>query len=301
MQIQSLKLFCDVAGMGSFSDAARENSVTQSTASQTVQNLEERLGVSLIDRSQRPWKLTEEGRKFHEGCRDLIKRYQDLETKVRGLHQQVISTVRTGAIYSVGLRHMNLYIKKFSELYPGVQVQLEYLHPERVLESVLNEELDMGIISFPPQKKELEVIHWHEELMVIACRSDHAFALKQEIAVKKIAGESFIGFDRGLVVRREVDRFLKRCGISVKPVMEFDNIEAIKRAIEAGSGISILPRPAFEAEIRRGSMCAVHMKNENFVRPLGIICRRGRELNENAVHFLEFLKKGKKSKQKVKV
>src|SRR5437588_9418419 len=133
MQLEALKIFCDVARWASFSRGAAESGVSQSSASQAVHNLEERLGVKLFDRSKRPLILTPHGKVYYEGCKELVGRYLEVENRVKALEDEhnVVGTVGVASIYSVGLHHMSLYIKTFGELYPGASVRLEYLHPTR--------------------------------------------------------------------------------------------------------------------------------------------------------------------------
>ena len=139
MQLEVLKIFCDVARWASFSRGAEENAISQPTASQAVHQLESRLGVKLIDRSKRPLVLTPHGEVFYEGCKDIIARFSELETRVKALENDanVIGTVRVSSIYSVGLHHMTRYVARFQQTYPGADVRLDYLHPTRVVESVV--------------------------------------------------------------------------------------------------------------------------------------------------------------------
>jgi DNA-binding transcriptional LysR family regulator len=294
MQIESLRIFCDVVRLGSFSRGAEANGVLQSAASQAVHHLEERLGVALIDRSRRPWQLTVEGRLFYEGCRDVLARYCDLEVKVCRRHADTDAVVRVAAIYSVGLGDMSQYVRRFSESNAHARVQVSYLHPNQVYESVLEEKADLGIVSFPQWRRELTMIPWHEEAMVVACPPQHRLAGRKKIALTEIAGEKFVGFDRDLVIRKQVDRFLKQHGVTVEIVVEFDNIEAIKRAIEVASGISILPEPTLNREVKAGTLAAVSFTPGGFTRPLGIIHRRGRKLYPSTRSFIELLQNGSK-------
>ncbi len=296
MRIEVFKLFLDVIRLSSFSEAAEVNKMAQSTVSQSINHLENEFNAKLIDRSKRPWKLTPQGELFSNGCKSLIKQYDDLKKKVMAYPDLQSSIIRVGSIYSAGLRHMNVYVKKYTEQYPSVQIDLEFLHPDFVIEKVRKDELDIGIISFPKTVRDLNVIPWHEELMVLACNPEHPFHKEEEVLLEQIANENFIAFNRGLNIRKEVDRFIKEASIAVDIVLEFDNIESIKRAVEAGYGISILPRPTFEAEIRRGSLHAVHFKDKNFVRPLGILSRRNTRPDENITQFVNFLITGKTNK-----
>jgi DNA-binding transcriptional LysR family regulator len=292
MQIESLKIFCDVARLRSFSRGAEANNVLQSTASQAVLQLEERLGVALIDRSCRPWRLTREGEVFFEGSREVVARYFALEAQVKNIHGEIDSVVRVAAIYSVGLGDMSHLIAKFGERYAPARVQIEYLHPDRVYERVLRDEADLGIVSFPQTRRELTVIPWRQEPMVVVCPPQHRLARAKKIALTEVQGESFVGFDRELTIRKEVDRFLKSKGVSVNVVLEFDNIEGIKRAVEVASGISILPQPTLDHEVESGTLVAVPVATKQFARPLGIIHRRGKKLYASTDRFIELLRRG---------
>jgi DNA-binding transcriptional LysR family regulator len=292
MQIDTLKVFCDVVRLRSFSRGAEANGVLQATASLTVQRLEKHLGVTLIDRSCRPWGLTREGRIFHEGCREILERYYELANTVRGNQMAADTVVRVAAIYSVNLRDMSRCVRRFNELRPQARVELEYLHPSRVCERVLNDEVDLGIISFPQGRRDLTVIPWRNELMVVACHPQHRLAGERKIAVQQLAGEPFVGFDADLVIRKKIDGFLREHGVEVKVVLTFDNIEAVKRAVEVGSGVAILPRPTLEHELQAGTLAAVPFSTQSFVRPLGIVYRRGRRLYPNTEAFIGLLQNG---------
>jgi len=136
VHLKSLKIFCDVVRQRSFSRAADENGISQSGASQVIHQLETNLNVKLIDRSKRPFVLTPEGEVYYDGCRAVVDRYFALEDKVKTLHQEVVGRVRVASIYSVGLHHMNQYVRQFLTDHPKANVRLEYLHPNRVYEAV---------------------------------------------------------------------------------------------------------------------------------------------------------------------
>jgi DNA-binding transcriptional LysR family regulator len=180
-------------------------------------------------------------------------------------------------------------VRRFNELRPQARVELEYLHPSRVCERVLNDEVDVGIISFPQGRRDLTVIPWREEPMVVACHPHHRLAQERRLAVKQLAGESFVGFDADLVIRKKIDGFLREQRVEVKVVLTFDNIEAVKRAVEAGSGVAILPRPTLEHELQAGTLAAVPLSTPRFVRPLGMVYRRGRRLYPNTEAFIALL------------
>jgi len=289
MQLKSLKVFCDVVGWRSFSRAAEENGISQSGASQVVNQLERRLGVKLIDRSKRPFVLTPEGETYYEGCRKLVQRYDALEDQVRTLHEEVSGRVRVVSIYSVGLHHMSRYLQQFLSQYPKANVRLEYQHPHQVYEAVEKDHADLGLVSYPRASRSIEAIGWREEPMVLVCAPTHRLASYPALALEDLDGENVIGFDSDLTIRREIDRVLQLHHAEVRVVMEFDNIETIKRAIEIDAGVALLPEPTVLREVEAGSLVAVPLSTDELVRPLGIIHRRGKELGSTARRFIELL------------
>jgi DNA-binding transcriptional LysR family regulator len=290
MQLKALKVFCDVVRHRSFSRAADENEISQSAASQLVNHLEQRLSVKLLDRSKRPFVLTPEGKIYYEGCRGLVERYLALEDKVRTLHEEVVGRVRVASIYSVGLHHMSQYIRRFMSEYPKANVRLEYLHPNRVYQSVESDLADIGLVSYPKPSRTISAIPWREEPMVLACAPTHPLASCVAIKLEELSGVNMIGFDEDLTIRREIDQVLEQKNISVQVVMEFDNIETIKRAIEIDAGVGLLPEPTVRREVAARSLVAVPVLCEELVRPLGIIHRRGKDLSNTASRFIEMLR-----------
>src|SRR5262249_14502716 len=233
MQLEALKIFCDVVRWTSFSRGAAENGISQSSASQAVHQLELRLGVKLLDRSKRPLVPTPHGRGFYEGCKDLVGRYLELETRVKALEndRNVVGTVRVASIYSVGLAHLSRYAERFRALYPGADVRLEYLHPTRVVESVSHGHAELGLVSFPRKYSDLTVLPWHDEEMAVVVNPRHRFVGDSAIEIGRLDGERFIAFDADLRIRKAIDRYLRTHGVQVEVQLEFDNIENIKRAV----------------------------------------------------------------------
>lgn len=290
MQFESLKIFCDVARQRSFSRAARANNVTQSAASQVVHQLERRLGVQLINRSTRPLQLTPLGRDYFEGCLGLVEQYTELEASIRKTHAEMAATVRVAAIYSVGLGDMGQYVEQFERLQSNAQVHIEYLHPDRVCERVLDGAADLGLVSFPRKSRLLLSLPWREEEMVLACAPSHPLAALKTVKPEQLAGAKYIGFDSNLVIRRQVDRFLRDQGVAVEVVLEFDNIENIKKAVEVSAGVALLPEPTLRREVEAGSLVALPLTGCRLVRPLGIIHHRHHKLSATTLRFLDVLR-----------
>jgi DNA-binding transcriptional LysR family regulator len=290
MNLKSLKIFCDIVSRRSFSRAAEDNGISQSGASQVVGQLENRLGVQLIERSKRPLSPTREGQVFYDGCRKIIARYDALEDEVRSLHEQVAGRVRVAAIYSVGLHHMSRYLQEFMSQHPKANVRLEYLHPERVLEAVESGEADIGVVSYPRGTRTVHAEPWREEPMVLVCAPGHAFAGRDTIQLSSLDGQAMVSFDPDLVIRHEIDRVFAARGVEPNVVMEFDNIETIKRAIEIDAGVALLPEPTVLREVAAGRRARGRIDDEELVRPLGIIHARGKPLAPTVKRFIELLR-----------
>ncbi|MFM7107298.1 MAG: LysR family transcriptional regulator [Planctomycetaceae bacterium] len=290
LNLKSLKIFCDIVSRRSFSRAAEDNGISQSNASQVVSQLEGHLGVRLIERSKRPLAPTPEGKAFFDGCRKLVAQYDALEDEVRSLHDEVAGRVRVAAIYSVGLHHMSRYVQEFMSRHPKANVRLEYLHPDRVLESVEQGQADVGIVSYPRSTRAIEAEPWREEPMVLVCAPGNPLAGRVQLRLAELHGQRMVSFDPDLVIRHELDRALAAHGAEPVVVMEFDNVETIKRAVEIDAGVAILPEPTVGRELAAGTLCTVRLAGEELVRPLGIIHARGKPLPPTARRFVDLLR-----------
>jgi DNA-binding transcriptional LysR family regulator len=291
MQLDALRVFCDVARLRSISQAAAVHNLTQSAVSQIVLGLEKHLGeVQLVDRSTRPLQLTPAGQTYFDGCRRVLEQYDALEASIRQTQAQLDATVQVAAIYSVGLGDMGQIVERFAALHPEVQVHVEYLHPDRVAERVLAGVADFGLVSFPKGGRDLTALPWREEPMVLACPPQHALASEAAVRPAQLEGEKFVAFDRDLVIRRQLDRFLRQHHVTVNVVMEFDNIESIKKAVEVSGGVALLPGPTLRREVDAGALVAVPLAGYRLVRPLGVIHSRHHKPNAAAAQFIDFLR-----------
>ena len=291
MQIETLKLYCDVVRLRSVSRGAAAHGVTQSAASQAIQQLEAELGVVLLDRSRRPLSATGEGRGFYEACRTLIQGFEKTRADLVAARQRVEGTVRVAAIYSVGLHDMSRHMQPFMSSHPQARVLLECLHPHKVVEAVMNDEADLGILSYPTATRALGVIPLRSEPMVLVAHPSHRLARRRMVQPADLAGEKFVAFDRALAIRRAIDRALRHADVKVEVVMEFDNVETIKQAIGIAAGISILPRPTVVKEIGVRSLVGAPLALPGLVRPIGIIHRRGRRFTPAVARFIDLLRK----------
>jgi len=197
--------------------------------------------------------------------------------------------VRVAAIYSVGLHQMSRCMQDFMRSYPKAKIRLEFLRPNKVQDAVLNSEVDLGVISYPTPSPEITVVPLRSEKMVLVCHPKHELASRKAVTAEHLRGEEFVAFDRDLSIRKEVDRYLRQRSVSIRIVMEFDNIETIKQAIEIGTGVSILPEPTVRREAEAGRLTVVRLIAPQLERPIGIIHRQRKVFTPTASKFVEML------------
>lgn len=269
------------------------NGISQSAASQHVQELERALGVELLDRSTRPLVVTPAGRLYGELCRDILRRKEDFESALQRMRQEVEGTLRVAAIYSVGLSEMVWLEQEFARRQPEAKLEVQYLRPERIYEAVLAGEADLGLISYPEARRDITVIPWRREEMVLAVSPEHQLAGRTDaIAPRELNGADFITFDEDLPIRRHMDRFLKDHGIEVNITLHFDNIQMIKEAVTHRVGVSIMPARIMNDDIEQGRLAAVRIADATLFRPLGIIHRKKKRFHRVAQAFLDLLREG---------
>jgi len=289
MNIETIRIFCDVIQHQSFSRGASLNEVSQSAATQSVHRVEKHFGVPLVNRSKRPFVLTPEGQACYEGFREVLELYDSVEAKVRSLRKEIAGTVRVAAIYSVGLHDMSRCMQDFMRRFPKAKVRLEYLRPNKVYDAVMNAEADLGIVSYPAATPDLNVILLRSEPMVLVCHPEHPLARQNAVTAEHLGGEDFVAFDRDLSIRKEIDRYLRQRSVEIHIIMEFDNIETIKQAVQIGAGVSILPEPTVRGETTNRSLVAVRLIAPELRRPIGIIHRQRRIFAPTIGKFIELL------------
>src|SRR5262245_25530288 len=278
MHVETLKTFCDLVETGSLSRAARMNLVSQSAVSQQLRALERRYGRRLIERAPRIGaRATEAGRVLYDEVKPLLERLAAVEQRLRARPDVVAGTVRVATVYSVGLHTLPPAIKRFIADHPAVNVRLSYRRTNEVVAACLDGEVDFGIVAAPARRPGLEIVPLGHDELVIAAPPSHSIAKRARPPLAALDGQPFIGFDRDIPTRRLVDSLLRRHGARVSYVMELDNIETIKRSVEAGLGLSLLPAPTLAAEIRAGPLIARPPVGGPFRRPIGVMYRRTRE------------------------
>jgi DNA-binding transcriptional LysR family regulator len=292
MQIESLKVFCDLAETESFTKAAQINSVTQSAVSQQISSLERLFKSLLIERSKKKFRLTREGQVLYDFSKQIIQTYDALHSKLQEIKDIISGTIRVATIYSIGLHDLPPYIKKFMKDYPTVNVHVEYRRANQVYEDVLGNVVDMGLVAYPTRDSKLEIVPLRKDSLVLICHPQHPLAKQKSMKLKAVAGQKFIGFEPDIPTRKALDKILRENNVEVQTVMEFDNIETVKRAVEIDAGVSIVPLGTISQEISKQTLAAVHFDDGDFFRPIAAIYKKNKVLSPAMKQFIAILKDG---------
>ena len=291
MQIESLKVFCDLAETTSFTKAARINGVTQSAVSQQISSLETKFDAAFIERSKKKFTLTKEGEMLYNYSKQIVQTYDELRHKVQEIQNVVTGTIKVVTIYSIGLHELPPYLKKFLKKHPTVNVSVEYRRATQLYEDIVTGMADIGLVAYPQKDPRLQVTSLAEDMLVLICHPDHPLAQQPKVKLSEIASHKFIAFEPDIPTRRAIDKILRDRNVEVDHTMEFDNIETVKRAVEIDAGISIVPRSPVAQEVTKKTIAMVEIEDEKFYRPLAAVHKKSKVLSPAMREFLALLKK----------
>jgi DNA-binding transcriptional LysR family regulator len=289
MQIATLKVFCDLVESRSFSRAAVRNFITQSAVSQQVKNLESRFEIQLLRRDGKSVTPTPAGRVFYERSRTILDSFEHMQLEMKSIGQEMVGSVRVATIYSVGLYEISVVVKSFLKIYPRVNLHVEYSKGSRVYEDCLRGVIDLGIVTYPEAHKGLRIIPLPADKLVLICAPDHPLAKRRLVDMHRLNGLNYVAFEKGMASQRALDRIFQEHDIEVRVVMEFDNIETIKRSVEIGAGVSIVPLLSAQKEVQSGALVQINFSDKSFFRPLGAIVRSKQPLSPAARKFIELM------------
>ena len=173
--------------------------------------------------------------------------------------------------------------------FPAAKIDLEYSRTTKVVRDVLNGTVELGVLAFPTPRRGISIAMMPSNRLVLVAPPGHPLTRKASIKTKDLAGVNFVHFERDTPTRKATDRILKAAGVEVNKVAEFDNIETIKRGVEVGFGVAVLPEPSVEDQARTGSLVIRPMTEKEWERPIGVIYRSDRKLSVAAKKFIHLL------------
>jgi DNA-binding transcriptional LysR family regulator len=290
MQIESLKVFCDLVETESFTKAAAINRITQSAVSQQITAMERLFKTQLVERSKRLFRLTQEGQILYNYSKQIVHDFDSLHNKLQETKDTISGNIRVSTVYSIGLHDLPPYLRKYLKAFPTVNVHVEYRRSNQVYEDVLNNTVDLGLVAFPHKTEKVEIIPLHEYKMVLICHPKNPLASRKKIRIRELAGQKFVSFEADMPTRLAIDRLLRKEGTTVVHAMEFDNVETVKQAVEIDAGIAIVPQNTVTQEVASHTLAEVHFDGTEVNRPWAAIYKSKKVLSPGMKQFIETLK-----------
>lgn len=291
MHIETLKVFCDVVETGSFSMAASQNFITQSAVSQQLRTLESKYHCKLLERGRSGARPTPAGDILYRASREILEKYREIDTQLQESAKVVSGSLRIAIVYSVGLHELPPYLKEYLRDFPQVNVHVEYSRPNKIYDDAIAGRIDLGIVAYPTKHPQVTVIPFREDRLVVVCPPEHTLSTQRKVGISRLDGEAFVGFERDISTRKATEQLFRDRNVNVRYVGEYDNIETIKRAVEIGQGIAVIPLASVQHELEHGTLKVVHLSDETILRPLGIVHKKSRHLSPAAVKFIEVLRR----------
>jgi len=300
MQIETLKVFCDLVDTESFSEAARRNQITQSAVSQQIRNLEVRYGVRFFERSRKNFSITPEGETFHQYARDIFETYREIEVKLGNLGETVKGSLNVGVIASFGLHDLPAIEAEYRSRFPDVKIEATYARWDEIYDLVLEGRVDIGIVAYPKRRAEVVIDLFNEQPLVALFPPDHSFSSQATVSLKDFRGEKFLAFEAEMPTRKSIDRAFRKARVDIEPALEFDNVEMLKRAVRVVGGVAIVPESSVVDEVKDGTFGSCPLDaTPQLVRPLAALRRKGKPTSHALQEFLALLKKEETPASKV--
>ncbi len=292
MNIQTFKIFCDLIDTKSFSKAAEMNSVSQSAVSQQIKNLEKRYNVVFIERGKGSLILTHEGTILHEYAQKILSTYKDMKNSLDHYSDIIAGEIKVSTIYSVGLHELPPYLKVFFKKCSKVKVTVQYNRTNNIYNDLIANTIDIGIVAFPKEHTAIQITPFKMDHLVLICNPNHPMAKLDRVEELEILNDlSFCSFEKDIPTRKHIDAIFAYYNIKVNISMGFDNVETIKRMVEVDDNlVSIVPTATITREVEAGTLKAISILNNQFIRPIAIITKKGRNQSKATKNFIELLK-----------
>ncbi len=297
MHIQNFKTFCDLVETQSFSKAARLNEVTQSAVSQQLKAMENHYDMLIIDRNQKKFRLTQQGTTLYSTFKEILTLYEKLNCEIQEMRSVVSGSIQISTVNSIGLHELPPYLKSFMQEFPSVNARVEYRRANLVYEDVLHGTADIGLVAFPVKHKELTVIPFATDELIVAMNPKHPLANMENISIGQLKDVDFIAFEKDIPTRKATDEILRKAEVKVSIVMEFDNVETVKRALEINAGVAIIPRNTVLNETSREQLVTARLDDGNHIRPLSLIHKKSRILTPALRSFIEKMQNSPNDKE----
>jgi DNA-binding transcriptional LysR family regulator len=289
VEFDQLKLFVDLVREQSFTKVAERHFITQPAVSLSIQKLEEELGTKLLERTTRRVLVTEEGTILYDYARQILDKAQEAKFVLQERQNKMVGSVRVATVHSIGLYELPASLKEFIRRYPDVNFHIEYQLSDQVYHSVLGGDADLGLVAYPESRTGVVSIPFYEDELVLICNREHPLAGRDHVKLKEMNGHRFVAFEAEIPTRRAIDAHIREHQIHVDIRLECDNIEILKKMVEVGLGISLVPFLSVRSEARLGTLQVLQIEDYPMHRPLPMIHRKGKALSRPQRAFVELL------------
>ena len=289
MDLAELQVFLTVAKEGSFSRAAERLYRTQPAVSLAIRKLEDSLGQPLFVRGARPVRMTDAGTLLQEYAERLLNLRDEVK---KGLME--LEGLKRGEL-ALGVNESSIHallpaLAKFREAHPGVQVRLHRMFSRDIPHEVVNYRLDLGAVSFIPRDAQLQATEILKDELTFVVPPKHPLAKRREVDVEELGKEMFIAHIVESPFRRRVIELFAKHRTPLNMPLEMPTIESIKRIVQMGLGVAIVPRMCVNWGIEHGTLKEIKIRQLNMPRHLYMIARRGARLPHTAAEFMRLLK-----------
>lgn len=287
MQLDALRLFCDVAVTQSFTDAARLHGCTPAHASQSFHALEREFDMPLAERGLRHVHLNPAGQVCHEHCRHMVGLADELAGKLDQIREGS-GSIEVATCPSIGLYRLPPLLHAFRQACPGITVQVRHESHDGVHQAVLHNLVDAGLVPYPRHEPGLAVGIFRRVPLVLACHPEHPLAALPLVTVRQLR-------NRPVVVWNQIPWLPLLSGVRAnerhffEPRHAFDAVEPAIEAVMADLGVAVLPASLVRDEVAQRRLAAVPFENGRHTAPVAAIHRKRRKLPPALQQFLQFL------------
>lgn len=286
MDFDQLEIFLEVARLASFSRAAEKRYRTQPAISSQIRALEEEVGARLLDRSGGRVSLTAAGKLFFKYAEDTIEHRKTILTEIAETERVPRGEIVVGANEGTCLHILPEVFAQFKRDYPGVSVSIKRSDYARILESILENAVDFGVVSLPVNDNRLQAELIHRDELVVITPPGHPLAAKKNLTVAEVAAFPLVvpkaGHTRDALDTLFYDRKLKP-----RLAMELDSSELLKRFVAADVGVGFIARSNIEEDIRAKALAAIPLADAQVRRDLALVFRKDKSLSRAAKAFMD--------------
>lgn len=263
--------------------------MTQPAISLALKELEQHYGVQLFDRIGRKLCITEAGKRYREYASHIQTLFEDMEKSM--LDWDSFGLLRIGASITIGSQFLPSYVKAFSQLHPGIEIQVVVAQSDQLEQKILHNELDFALIEGNAHAPSLVCEPYMEDQLTVICPADDTFSFGQRISLDTFRQQRFLLREAGSGTREVFDRVVEQAGFSVTPVWEAMSTTALVNAVIHGLGIAVLPHRMVTGPIERGLVIPVTVEGLQFHRRFHILYHKEKYLTKSAKAFLDLCRR----------